>query len=85
MKIINVNAIWCGSCISMKNTWREIEKSYVLNIVNYDYDFDEEVKQYNVSNILPVSIFLDDNGNELCRLIGEKKKEEIVKIIEQYK
>lgn len=86
MKIININAVWCGSCIVMKNIWKEIEKSYILDITNYDYDFDEDVvKQYNVSRILPASIFLDNDGNELYRLIGEKKKEEIIKVIEQYK
>ena len=82
MKVILVNAVWCGSCIIMKNIWNEIEKEYTINIVRYDYDFDlGEIEKYNVGTILPVSIFLDENSNELCRLNGEKKKEEIIKII----
>ena len=86
MKVIKISAVWCGSCIAMKNIWKDIEKEYTLKTINLDYDFDEEeVKQYNVGSILPVSIFLDDNNNELCRLIGEVKKEEIIKVIEQYK
>lgn len=45
MKIIRISAIWCGSCIGMKNVWNEIVKTNDLDITNYDIDFDsEEVK-----------------------------------------
>ena len=85
MKIIKISAVWCGSCIKMKNIWKEIENEYALDITNLDLDFDEEeVSKYNVGDILPVSIFFDDNGNELERLIGEKKKEEIIGVIKKY-
>ena len=83
MNIIIINAVLCGSCIIMKNRWNEIEKEYNINLTRYDYDFDEdEVKKYDVGTILPVSIFLDKNNNEIYRLIGEKKKEEITKVID---
>lgn len=86
MRIIKISAIWCGSCISMKNKWKDIESIYDLNVVNLDYDIDEEeVKKYNVGDRLPVSIFLNDDGSEITRLIGEKNKEDIIKIIEEYK
>ena len=84
MKIIKISAVWCGSCIKMKKIWNEIEKEYNLDTINLDYDFDEdEVKKYNVGDILPVSIFFDGE-NELERLIGEKTKEEIKGVIEKY-
>lgn len=83
MDVILINAVWCGSCIIMKNRWSEIEKEYNINLIRYDYDFDEDdVKKYNVGTVLPVSIFLDKNGNEIYRLNGEKKKEELVKVID---
>lgn len=86
MKIIKISAVWCGSCISMKNKWKKIEEEYKLNTINLDYDMDnEEVVKYNIGNILPVSIFLDDNNIEITRLIGEKNSEEIIKIIEENK
>ena len=86
MKIIKISAVWCGSCIAMKNKWKKIEDTYNLDTINYDYDFDEEeVKKYNVGNILPVAIFLNDNGEEIERLIGEKNSEDIINIIEKYK
>ena len=85
MRIIKISAVWCGSCIKMKNIWKELESEYGLDTVSLDYDFDEdEVKKYNVGDILPVSIFLDKNGNELHRLIGEKSKEEIIGVIKRY-
>ena len=69
----------------MKKIWKEIEKEYPnLDIENYDYDMDkEEVEKYNVGKILPVIIF--KNNDEEIRLIGEKKKEEIIKVIEELK
>ena len=86
MKVIKVGAVWCGSCLNMKHIWNEIEKLYNIETVSLDYDFDEEeVKKYNVGDKLPVSIILDDNDVELERVIGEKKKQEIVDIIEKYK
>lgn len=85
MKVIKISAVWCGSCIAMKNRWKKIEEEYKIDTINLDYDMDEEeVKKYNIGTILPVSIFLDDNGNEITRLIGEKDKEEIIKIIKEY-
>ena len=85
MKVVKISAVWCGSCIKMKNIWREIEKEYNFEVINYDYDFDEEeVSKYNVGNILPVSIILNDENVELERIIGEKKKEEIISIINKY-
>ena len=85
MKVVKISAVWCGSCIKMKNIWREIEKEYDFEVINYDYDFDEEeVSKYNVGNILPVSIILNEENVELERIIGEKKKEEIIGIISKY-
>ena len=83
MKIIKINAMWCSGCLSMKKIWKEIEKEYPnLDIINYDYDMDEEeVKKYNVGKVLPVVIFKKNNTEK--RLIGEKKKQEIIKIIEE--
>ncbi len=86
MKVIKIGAIWCGSCIAMKNKWKEIEKDYDLDVVNLDYDIDEEeVEKYNIGTVLPVAILLDDKGSELERIIGEKNKQDIIDIIRRYK
>ena len=84
MKIVVINAIWCSACLVMKKVWSSLEKEYEdVEIVNYDYDFDEEiVETYNVGTVLPVAIFYK-NDKEYVRLSGEKSKEEMIKVIEE--
>ena len=83
MKIINISAVWCPACLVMKKVWKEINNEIKdIDIINYDYDIDEdEVSKYNVGEKLPVVILLDDNNNEIRRIIGEKTKEDIKKFI----
>ena len=86
MKIIKIGAVWCPGCLVMKKIWTNIVKDYELDIVELDYDMDnEEVSKYNVGKILPVVIFLDNNDNELERLIGEQKENKLVEIIDKYR
>lgn len=79
MKLIVVSAVWCPSCLILSKQLKKIKEDYPeLEMVKYDYDFDEEiVEKYNVGEKLPVMIVLDDAGNEVRRLVGEKKDEEI--------
>lgn len=85
MKIIKFNAIWCSGCLVMKSRWTEIENLYSdIEYVNYDYDMDfEEVEKYNIGNIIPVCIFLDNKDNEIKRISGEVSKNDLINIIEQ--
>lgn len=85
MKILKFNAIWCSGCIVMKKIMKEIEQEYNnIEIESFDYDMDEDmVTKYNIGEIIPVLVFLDENENEVGRLIGEKTKKEIVKEIER--
>ena len=82
MKILRVSAIWCPSCIIMRPIYDEIVNKYNLESKELDYDFDEEeVSKLDVGKKLPVAILYKDD-NELVRIIGEKKLEEIEEIIE---
>lgn len=83
MKLIKISAIWCPSCIIIYNIWNEIKKKYPnYEYIEYDYDEDEDiVKEYNVGTILPVIIIIKDN-KEVTRIIGEKSKKEIFKIVD---
>ena len=86
MKIIKIGAIWCPGCLVMKKVWNNILKDYNLDIVELDYDMDsEEVGKYDVGKILPVVIFVDNNGNELERLVGEQKESKLIQLIERYR
>ncbi len=86
MRIIKIGAVWCPGCLVMKKVWNKIISDYKdLDITNLDYDMDNlEVSKYNAGKILPIVIFLDKNGNELERLIGEKSEEELRGMIDKY-
>lgn len=84
MKILKFGAIWCPSCLIMNNTINKLKKNYPnLEVINYDYDMEEElVNKYDIGSILPVLIFVNENGEEINRVIGEKSDKELIKIIE---
>lgn len=75
-KMIIISAIWCPSCIIMKDRFDTIIKELGdVETVMLDFDDDEEeVAKYNVGNILPVCI-LDSK-----RSVGEKSLKELRKI-----
>ena len=86
MKIIKIGAMWCPGCLVMKKIWNNINNKYDLDIEELDYDLDSaKVVEYNVGNILPVIIFVSSKGDEVDRLVGEQKEEDIVKLIENYR
>ena len=86
MKIIKIGAVWCPGCLVMKKIWNNITDDYAnLDITNLDYDMDnEEVKKYNPGKTLPIVIFLDNNNQELERLIGEQKELTLREKIDEY-
>lgn len=72
MKIIRISAIWCSSCIIMKQRFNEVAKDFDIEIEDLDYDLDyEKIEKYNIGEVLPVYI----KGEK--RLVGEHSKEEI--------
>ena len=84
MKILKFGAIWCPSCLIMNNTINKLKKNYPnLEVINYDYDMEEKlVNKYDIGSILPVLIFVNEDGEEISRVIGEKSEKELTKIIE---
>lgn len=86
MKIIKIGAVWCPGCLVMKKVWNNITNDYPdLEIVSLDYDIDNDlVSKYNPGKVLPVVIFLDDNNQELERLVGEQKEEILREKIDKY-
>ena len=64
MKIIKIGALWCPGCLIVNKTLKKIKKEYDVEIIEYDYDGDEEeIIKWNVGSILPVNIICDDNMN----------------------
>ena len=83
MKVLRFSAIWCSACLVMKKIFKHVENMHPeLKFINYDYDMDEDlVEKYNIGTTIPVLIFLDENEQEITRIVGEKSYEEIEEII----
>lgn len=82
MKIVKINSIACPSCIIMNNRFNELKEKYSFPYEEIDYDFDDY--DYEVGKTLPVFIFLNDEGKELSRLVGEVSKEKFEEEIKKY-
>lgn len=82
LKIIKIGALWCPACLITNNSLKKIKEEYQdIEVIDLDYDYDEEeVSKYNVGNILPELIFIE-NDKEVSRLIGEKSYKEIKEVI----
>ena len=80
-EVIVISALWCPSCLILKKHIKRLKEVNNLEIKYLDYDFDEEeVKKYNVGDVLPVMIVTKE-GKEVNRLIGEKEYEEILEFL----
>lgn len=77
MEIVRISAVWCSSCIIMKQRFNEIMKDYDVNLIDLDYDLDyEKIEKYQIGDVLPVYIKGD------LRLVGEHTKNEIKEFLE---
>lgn len=87
MKVLKFGAIWCPGCLVMRPRWAEIEAELPwLNTIYYDVDQDEEaVTKWELKDTLPVFIWIDADGKEITRLVGEPSKQKIMELIEKYK
>ena len=81
MKIVKINSLGCPSCIIMNKVFNKIKEKYNFEYEELDFDFDD-IEEYNAGKIMPVYIFYKDN-KEIGRLIGEHKKEEFERILEE--
>lgn len=78
MKIVKISAIWCGACLIMNKVWNKLKGEYNFEAIEFDYDMDEdEVKDYNPGDILPVFIVYDGD-KELIRVTGEFSVDEFI-------
>ena len=75
-KILYFTATWCGPCKALGPTMDQLT-SQGLPIYKVDVDQDQSISaQYSVRNV-PTLIKLDENGNEIKRLIGNQSADAI--------
>jgi len=76
--------MWCMSCLVMRSTWEKVFKDYSdIEIIDYDFDEDDEkVKALNPGTILPILVVYKADV-EVGRIIGEKSKKELLKILKE--
>lgn len=82
MKLTRISAIWCTSCILTHQDWVKLKEEHSdYSFEELDYDTDD-IEEYNIGDILPVIIVEKDN-KEITRIIGEKRKKDIDKVLEE--
>ena len=86
MKIVQFHAMWCSACLIMKSRFGKIKDSISkdIEVLEYDYEMDDtEVQKWQIGNVLPVYIFLNEEGKEVKRICGEWTESELLQEIEQ--
>ena len=79
------NALTCFAASMKSVIVPTTSRWHRLKAVDPKLDDNEDVKKYDVGKILPVVIFVDGNGNELERLVGEQKESLLIEIIDKYR
>lgn len=74
MKLIDFWAEWCNPCKMMNPILDEVVAEYNIDLVKYDADKEKEMlEKYGITSI-PTYIVVDDQGNEIKRIVGAMPK-----------
>lgn len=84
MKVILFGNDKCGSCVKWKPTFERLMKQYNIEHEYIDIEKDiESKKKHNIQGI-PVTIFFDDNNQEIGNILGNMNEDIAIKQIEYY-
>ena len=80
LKLIEFYATWCGYCAKQENELLQMDKIYVGQV---DVDNNEElVKRLGIRSFPTFLVF--QNGREMERFSGFRKKEDLMNILIKY-
>lgn len=80
MKIVKISALWCPACLITNNNLNKLLEKYKdIEVVNFDYDYDD-ISEFNVGDVLPELIIYKDD-KEIKRLVGEKSLKELEEVV----
>ena len=80
MKLLKFGAEWCGPCRMLDQKLEDFTLCEVEKIDISDDENEELCEKYKVRNI-PVTVALDDNGNEIKRWVGVFDLDEVKQLI----
>lgn len=88
---VDAYAVWCGPCKWMEaNTFQEKEVGMTFNenFINLKIDMEkgegpELARKYNV-RAYPTMFLIDGEGKVVKRILGAKKKEQLLSEVEEY-
>lgn len=81
MKTILLSSDKCGSCKVYKPVFQDVMMDFGI-----DYQIIDDInkqREYNTGG-LPTTIFTDDDGNELGRIMGNVSNDDLIKQILYY-
>jgi thioredoxin 1 len=84
MKIVSFSGEWCQPCKRFAPVFEKVKKEYEtksLEFIKLDVETDYEItSEYNIKGI-PCTLLLDNDGNEVKRLLGSVNEETLINII----
>ncbi len=75
-KIIYFTAPWCGPCQALGPVMDKLSLDIPIHKVNIDADM-EKASHYSVRSV-PTLIKVDQDNNELARVVGNRSREDIL-------
>lgn len=89
VKVLKFSATWCGPCKIMGPIFEKVsklDKFKNIDFKSYDIEDDEEgvelVEKFSVRNI-PTIIIVDENDNQMKKIIGAVQENELINLIEE--
>lgn len=82
MKAVRITALWCMSCLVMRNRYDKLFSALEIDeVIELDYDQDD-LTGYDVGEILPV-VFIYNDEKEVLKIVGEHSKKQLKKLFDK--